>query len=290
MIGIFNTWQFNVVCYLIGVVIFFQFYKLAVKNAQRDGAATVLLQTIAGVSVLLLFPFLPIKFPSDIKPYLLLFLASIFYGINDRLQTTSRKHLEVSVFSILGQLSTVFLILIGLAIFKESFVLTKVLGAGLILFANILLFYKKGSLKLNKYAWAGVLATLLYTVAISIDIGISKQFNLPFYIMFTFLVPAFIIFFGERIKFSEVIREYQSPNKVYYLITGITWGLIVFFSLRAFQFGKVTTIVPIQATSVLLNVLISYFFLKEKSHGVKKIIAAILVVFGICLTVGAFNL
>lgn len=286
---ILNTWQFNLIGYLFGIVIFFQFYKLAVRNAQRDGAATVLLQTIAGISVLCLVPFLPIKFPSDIRVYLLLFLACIFYGLNDRVQTTSRKHLQVSIFSILGQLSTVFLILIGLVIFKEPFVLTKILGVGLILFANIFLFYKKGSLNLNKYAWMGVLATLLLSIALSIDIGISKQFNLPIYIMFTFLIPAVIIFFGERIKLSEIIREIKSPDRKNYLITGIAWGLTVFFSLRSFQFGKVTTIVPLQATSVLLNVLVAYFLFSEKKDGWKKIIAAILVIIGIVLTVGIFN-
>ena len=288
MMGIINTWQFNIICSLVGIVIFYQFYKLAVRNAKRDGAATVLLQIIGGISVLCLLPFLPIKFPSDIKVYLLLFLACIFYGLNDRLETTSRKHLEVSVFSIIGQFSTVFLILVGLIIFKEPIVLNKILGAGLILFANIFLFYEKGSLKLNKYILIGVLSKLLFTVAVSVDIGISRQFNLPFYIMLTFLFPAIVIFFGERIKWREVVYEYKSSSKRNYIITGVAWGLLSFFYLRSFQFGKVTTIVPIQATSVLINVLVAYFFLKERDHGLKKIIASILVVIGIILTVGIF--
>lgn len=288
MVNVINTWQFNIVLYLIGIVIFFQFYKLAVKNAQKDGAATILLQIIGGLSVLCFFPFLPIKFPSDVKVYLFLFLACIFYGLNDRLQTTSRKHLEVSVFSILGQLGTVFLIIVGLIIFKEPFVLTKLLGAGLILFANIFLFYEKGKLKLNKYVWIGVLAKMFYTIAVSIDIGISKQFNLPFYIMLTFLLPAVVIFFGEKIKFSEIIGEYKRPGRINYIITGISWGLLSFFYLRAFQFGAVTTIVPIQASAVLLNVLVAYIFLKERDHKWRKIISAVLVILGIILTVGIF--
>jgi len=196
MITVFNTWQFNLIGYLIGIVVFFQFYKLAVRNAQKDGAATVLLQTIASISVLFLTPFLLIKFPSDIKVYLLLILACIFYGIGDRLQTTSRKHLQVSVFSILNQLSNVFLIVIGLTVFREPFVLAKLLGAALILLANTLLFYKKGSIKINKYAWIGVLATLFLSIAISVDIGISKQFNLPVYIMLTLFLPALSLYLG----------------------------------------------------------------------------------------------
>lgn len=288
MLAIFNTWQFNIILFLIGIVIFFQFYKLAVRNAQRDGAATILLQLIGGFSVFCLIPFLPFKFPTDIKVYLFLILSCIFYGLNDRLETTSRKHLEVSVFSILNQISTVFMIISGFIFFKEPFVLNKIIGAGLILFANVFLFYQKGKLKLNKYAWLGVLSKLFFSIAVSVDIGISNQFNLPFYIMLTFLLPAIVIFFGEKIKPSEIIREYHSSAKIHYLITGISWGLLSFFYLRAFQFGQVTTIVPIQATAVLLNVLIAYVFFKERDHGLKKILAAVLVIIGIIFTVGIF--
>ena len=94
MFSLFNTWWFNLIGYLIFVVFFCQFYKLAVKNAKKDGAATVLLQLLAGVSVLVLVPFLPITFPSDPKVYLLLIAASIFYALNDRLQTSARKNLD----------------------------------------------------------------------------------------------------------------------------------------------------------------------------------------------------
>jgi len=282
---VFNSWQFNVIGYLITVVVFFQFYKLAVRKAQRDGAATVLLQTIASIAILFLVPLLPITFPTDIRVYLLLIGACVFYGINDRLQTTSRKHLEVSVFSMVSQLSNVFLILIGLTVFREPVVLLKLLGAGLILIGNVFLFYKRGKIEPNKYVWIGVLATFIFAVAISIDIGISKQFNLPFYIMLTLFIPASMIFFGERIKINEVAREYNGNDRKYYLTTGIAWAFLIFFSLRSFQFGKVTTVVPLQATSVLLNVVIAYLFFGEKKDRLKKLISAILIVIGVCFTV-----
>ncbi len=70
--NIFATWQFNLVMFLIFSVLFSQFYKSAVKNTQREGTATILLQLIAGTSVLIFVPFFPIQFPSDYKVYLLL--------------------------------------------------------------------------------------------------------------------------------------------------------------------------------------------------------------------------
>ena len=94
MLDILNTWQFNLLAYLISVVTYFQCYKLAVKNVVKDGAATFILQTIAGLSILLLLPLHPMTLPESSNIYVILITACIFYAINDRAQTTARKHLE----------------------------------------------------------------------------------------------------------------------------------------------------------------------------------------------------
>jgi drug/metabolite transporter (DMT)-like permease len=280
MNNLFNLWQFYVVGFLISVVIFFQYYKLAVKGAKNDGAATILLQVIAGSTILIFAPFFPAKFPTEIKFYIILFIASIFYALNDRLQVTARKHLEVSVYSILNMLKTFFMFAFGLLFFKEDLVIIKILGALLILFGNGLLFYKKGKFKFNKYAIMSIIATFVFAIAMSIDIGISKEFNLPIYISLTLLIPAIILFLFGKQKFSDIIIEYSSISKKYYFITGIFWGLTVLFTLRAYQLSDVTTIAPILATSVLFNVAIAYVFHGEKENFIKKIIVAMLVLFG----------
>ena len=280
-----NTWQFNYLGYLVGVVVFFQLYKLAVKKTQQDGAATLLLQFLAGGSILLLFPLFPFSFPTDWKVYGLLVLASIFYAVNDRLQTTARKHLQVSVFSVLNQLSTVFLIILGLTFFREPLILSKLVGAGLIVMGNVVLLYKKGEIRFDKYILMTVLAVLSFAFAISIDIGISKQFNLPFYIMLTLVVPAFMIWFAEKIPLKVIVGEFNGEARKFYIATGIAWGLTILFALRSFQLGEVTTIVPLQALSVLANVLVAYFFLGEKKDEIKKVLAALIVIAGVYLTV-----
>ncbi|MFA6467029.1 MAG: EamA family transporter [Patescibacteria group bacterium] len=285
MNDLFNTWQLYIVGYLVSVVIFFQYYKLAVKEAKNDGAATILLQVIAGLSILIFIPFFPIQFPTEIKFYIILSIASIFYALNDRLQVTARKHLEVSVFSILNMLKTFFLFVFGLLFFKENFIISKMLGALLILLGNGFLFYKKGKFKFDKYAIISIIATFIFAIAMSIDIGISKKFNLPIYISFTLLIPALILFLFGRQKFNDIVIEYNSVSKKHYFITGIFWGLTVLFTLRAYQLSSVTTIAPILATSVLLNVIVAYIFHKEKEHFIRKIVISALIFFGVYLTI-----
>ncbi|KKS40797.1 MAG: hypothetical protein UV61_C0018G0015 [Candidatus Gottesmanbacteria bacterium GW2011_GWB1_43_11] len=285
MVDVLNSWWFNLIGYLMCIVVFSQYYKLAVRNAKRDGAATILLQLIAGVSILLLAPFLSFKLPSDPKIYLLLIAASIFYALNDRMQTTARKNLQVSLYVILDRLSAIFLIVFGFTIFKNPFVIEKVIGAALILLGNFVVLYKRGKFELNKYVILSILATLTFSIAVSIDIGISKNFNLPFYIMLTLVIPAIMISLVEKINPKEILSQYSPIDKKYYLITGFSWGLLIFFLLRAYQFGQVTVVASLAATSVLINVLVAYIFLKEQDHKLKKIIAALVTILGVYLTV-----
>ncbi len=284
MFEFLNTWQFNVVAYLIFIVVFFQCYKKAVKGTLHDGAATVLIQIIGGVSIMLLAPFFPFTLPDDPKLYALLALACIFFAVSDRLQTTARKHLQVSTLSIIDQLVTIFLLFYGFTLFQEPVTSSKILGAFIILLGNFLLFYKKGKLQCNKYIIMAVIATFALATAFTIDIGIAQEFNLPFYIMLTFIIPGIIIAVVQKMHLQTIINEFTRGTRNYYALTGIAWGLAVFFSLRAFQFGEISTIVPLQATAVLLNVIVAYIFLKEQDQKYKKIVAAVLVIIGVYIT------
>ena len=285
--NLINTWQFSLLMYYIFNVIFFQFYKLSVKNVKKDGAVTIIFQVIAGFSILLLIPFFAWQLPNAISIILLLIAACVFYAVNDRLQTTVRKNLEVSVFSILSQFGTVFLLIYGFIIFRDEVVLTKILGALLIIGANVWAFYKPGKNKLavNKYYAIGIIALFAFATAITIDIGISEKFNLPFYISLTLLIPAVIVALSEKIKLSTISDEWERGNKKFFAVTGFSWGLSILFGLRAYQLGEVSTIVPLQAITVILNVLIAYAFLRERDNGYKKFLAAIIAVVGVYLTV-----
>lgn len=281
--NILNNWVIYVILYIIFSTLFTQSYKVATKTLTKPGALTVLLELIGGIAVLLISPFFEIKFPTDIKIYIFLILAIIFYAISDRLNTTVRSGIEASTFSMLKQLSTTFMIFAGLIFFKEEFVWKKFLGAMLIIFSNILIFYQKGKFKMNKYLWLGVLANISFTVALFLDVNISDEFNLPIYVALTLVIPALLIALIERIKPSEIKEEFKNGNKKAILITGIMWGLIIFLQLRAYQLGKVTIVSPLCALTVISNVIVGYIFLKERDDLFKKIFAAILIVISIIL-------
>ena len=141
--NIFNICGVNIFLFLIFSLIFDQTYKVCTKNSKSDGALTVILEFLAGVFILLLIPFFEIKFPTDIKIYILWGISIIFFAITDRINTTVRRGVEASTFNILRQISTVFILIAGILIFKEEVVFKKIIGAILIIFSNILIFYEK---------------------------------------------------------------------------------------------------------------------------------------------------
>lgn len=279
-------WILYVFIYIALAVTFTQFYKIVTKSSNNDGSLTVLLQFFAGISALLFCPFFKFNFPTDWKVYLLLGIACIFYAISDRLNTTVRSGVEASTFSIIKQLSTVFMILAGLLFFKEPFVLRKIIGAALIIFSNILIFYKKGNKKLDKYVFLGILSNIAFSIALFLDVNISDNFNLAFYVALTLLIPALFIIIVEKIKFKDIKLAFKTGNKKAIIITSLCWGTMIVSQLRAYQLGDVTSVAPLCALTVIGNVIVGYAFLKERNNLLKKIIAAILVIISVLLIKG----
>ena len=158
----FSTWYVNLIIYLILYVLVTQMFKIATKSSKNDGALTILLQLLGGICVLIFIPFFKMKFPTNVSTYIFLGIATIFYAIADRVNTTARRGLEVSLYSILGQLSTVFIIIWGVLFFKEEIIIKKLLGALLILLGNIIVLYKKGRFEWNKYIFFSI--TFCYNI------------------------------------------------------------------------------------------------------------------------------
>ena len=198
-----------VILYLILAVIFDQSYRIVAKSLTKSGPLTVILELIGAGSILLLSPFFKITFPTDIRVYILLGLSIIFYTIVDRLNTIVRSGMEASTFSVIRQLSTAFMIFAGFIFFKEPFIISKFVGAILIILSNILVFYKKGTAKIDKYLVLGILANLFFTIALFLDVNISNNFNLAFYVATTLGIPSILIFIFEKIKISDLKTEFR---------------------------------------------------------------------------------
>ena len=272
-----------VILYLILAVIFDQSYRIVAKSLTKSGPLTVILELIGAGSILLLSPFFKITFPTDIRVYILLGLSIIFYTIVDRLNTIVRSGMEASTFSVIRQLSTAFMIFAGFIFFKEPFIISKFVGAILIILSNILVFYKKGTAKIDKYVVLGILANLFFTIALFLDVNISNNFNLAFYVATTLGIPSILIFIFEKIKISDLKTEFRNGNKKMMIITAISWSTSIMATLKAYELGPASVVAPLCALAVILNVLFGYIFLKGRKGVKKKVLASLFRILGVLL-------
>lgn len=281
--NIFINWKFWVILYLISAVIFAQTFKKANRNMKNAGSLTILLEVFTAIFAIGFIPFFSIKFSNDINVYLILFMVVIIYALTDRLNIEARYGLDPSSFSMLKQLSTVFLILLGFIFLKEQVVLKKIIGSLMIIIANVLLVFDKGKFKLNKYFIMSIISNFLFAVAMLINVNISNDFNIAIYTIITVFTPSIIIFLLERHTIKELKIEFKLYNKKEFLVSAFTWCIMLISSVRAYQLGSVTLIAPLLTLTTILNTLYEYFINKDKNKLIEKVIASILIILGVII-------
>ena len=72
-------------------------------------------------------------------------------------------------------------------------------------------------------------------------------------------------------------------SKKLIFITALSWTIMMITQLRAYQLGKIIVVAPLCSLTVILNIITSYIFLKEKNNLLKKMISGILIIIGIIL-------
>lgn len=280
---IFNSWEFWVILYLVSAVIFAHTFKRANRKMKDAGSLTILLEVFTALFALLFIPFFEFKISSDIGIYITLFIVTIIYAATDRLNIESRYGLDPSTFSMLKQLSTVFMIIFGLIFLNEELVLNKIIGAIIIVLANVILAFEKGKIKINKYFIMSFISNFLFAVAMLINVNISESFNLGIYTILTVGIPAIYIFIFGRHSVKELKNEFKLYDKKDFLISAFTWCLMLISSVKAYQVGSVMIVAPLFALTSIINAVIEFIFNKNKNKLVQKLISAILLIIGVIL-------
>ena len=280
---ILNSWKFWVMLYLVSAVVFAQALKKANRNMKSAGALTILLEVFTAFFALFFIPFFDFTWPTDTSVYLTLLAVVSIYAITDRLNIEARYGLDPSVFSMLKQLSTVFLIILGFIFLKEQIVLKKIIGSVIIIFANVLLAFNKGKIKFNKYFIMSFVSNFLFAVAMLINVNISNYFNLAFYTILTVFTPSMLIFIFGKHSLKELKCEFNYYDKKYFLLASFCWCLMLIASVRSYQLGNVTLIAPLLTLTSILNTMYEYFVCKNKSKFIQKVIASILIIIGVVI-------
>lgn len=273
-----------VIIYLIFSLLFAQCFKETNRNMKNASALTILLEIFTALFALLLSPLFTFKFSLNPKILLTLGAVTIIYAATDRLNIEARYGLAPSTFSMLKQLSTVFLVIFGFVFLKEKIVLTKIIGITLILLANIFLSTNnKGKLELNKYFIMCLISNFLFAIAMFINVNISDNFNIGLYTVITVLIPALIIKIVSKLSIKDLKQEFKLYDKKKFVIVSFSWAMMLISSVKAYEYGNISIVAPLLTLSMITNSIYEYFIDKDKKSLKRKLIISLLIVLGIIL-------
>ena len=267
-----------VICYLVFALIFSQGFKKVNRTMKNASALTVLLELFTGLFAIVMSIFFKYTFPSDIKVYITLFVVTIIYAVTDRLNIEARYGLSPSNFSMLKQLSTVFLVIFGLVFLKEQLVFKKILGAIIIVVSNVMLAVNKdGKFEFNKYFIFCLISNFLFAVAMFINVNISSMFNIGIYTLITVFIPSIIIKLFSRLSFKDLEEEFNLYNKPLFILVSFAWCMMLISSVKAYEYGSISVVAPLLTLTALTNTIYEFIVDKDKKRFYYKLVISILI-------------
>lgn len=273
-----------VICYLVFALIFSQGFKKVNRTMKNASALTVLLELFTGLFAIIMSIFFKYTFPSDIKVYITLFVVTIIYAVTDRLNIEARYGLSPSNFSMLKQLSTVFLVIFGLVFLKEQLVFKKILGAIIIVVSNVMLAVNKdGKFEFNKYFIFCLISNFLFAVAMFINVNISSMFNIGIYTLITVFIPSIIIKLFSRLSFKDLEEEFNLYNKPLFILVSFAWCMMLISSVKAYEYGSISVVAPLLTLTALTNTIYEFIVDKDKKRFYYKVVISILILIGVIL-------
>ena len=278
-----NNYICWVIIYLVFSLIYAQTFKKANRNMKDANALTVLLELFTAFFAIFFIPFFKFSFPHNLHIYLIIFIVTIIYALTDRLNIEARYGLNTSTFSMLKQLSSVFLVIFGFMFLKEKFIIKKVIGSLVIIFANILLGLSNGKISFNKYFIMCFISNFLFAIAMLINVNISSNFNIAFYTILTVFIPSLYIFIFSKLNFKKLAKEFALYDKKRFLIAALSWCIMLISSVKAYEFGSVSVVAPLLTLSMITNTIYEYIFDKNKKDLLFKLFISLLIIVGVIL-------
>jgi len=257
---------------------------LAVKSDNTRAFAFVYGVFTTTIAAFLFIPHVDFgNISASTKIVLLIILASALYGIFDRTQFSARKHIDASTLSILFRGSALITFFASILILGESITLNKMLGATLIVLANIILSYKDRTLKIKKEWLYAIPPVVTLGLVYVIDKVVVQSFPSELYNVIVWITPLLFVYFPYIPK-KQLKREFK-VGPLWIALAATANVLTYYFILKAFELYEASRIVMVTSTSTIFVVLAGVLLLKERDHIPQKLMASIVAVGGILLII-----
>lgn len=269
----------NVVGFSVAAI----FQKLAMKKSDSDPVTSsiifeFLLATVGGIVAYFVGFTLP---PSNVWVFLL--IIGLLYAYGNLLFFKSIKTIEASEMSILGSAGTLVSVVLSYIFLNERLSGAQIVGVLFILAAVVVINYNRHKFQLSIGAWQALGGAACFGTAIIFDAFILRSYTAISYLPVGAFIIGVILLLSFPKSFGKVVQDVRKINRNL-VIYGVLYTFAALMFYLPLQYGTyVSQLSAIGRVSIILTVILSAIFLKERSHIGKKIIGAILTTIGIFL-------
>lgn len=222
--------------------------------------------------------------PHDSSMWFRYIISGVLWASATVASLKAMKTLHVGEATIIGTSSTIVSIIFGITLFKEQLSLTSIIGILLIFLAIFIVFSEKLSFQSKSGILFAFMSAVFGGVAVINDVIILKTYEAFSYTTLMSLLPGFILL----LAFPKHLVKQKKLFTCKFLQTMVL--LAIFYSVQAITYyvaiehhAPISKLSPMIRSSIILTVILAALFLKERTHILKKLIAAVVVTLGTIL-------
>ena len=214
-----------------------------------------------------------------------LVVVAVAYTIGPSLYYTGLKHTHLSVTTTLDAVGAIYALILGTLMLSEPLNWQKILGAGLILLAVIVVSGKNSKLgKLTKYEILLLIAPIFYVIGGIADKTLVQYSNASTYLAMSFLVAG-LTMTGVNLPRLKTVGIESIVNKNFLStigVSGVFIAVAAYASYRAYLVGgEVSVMYPIMQTESVVVPFMAMWLFGERERFGHKIVGALLAFGGV---------
>ena len=265
--------------------------KIGIKNVDSNLATAIRTIIILVFSWMMVFIVGSFNEISDIssKTLIFLILSGVATGASWLCYFKALQLGDVNKVAPIDKSSTVLTMILAFIILGESISVTKVIGMIGIALGTYMMIMKNNDNKIeedniidinNKWLFYALLSAVFASLTsilgkIGIE-GIESNVGTAIRTIVVLIMAWVVVFVTKK---QGDIKNIDKKSWIFICLSGITTGLSWLCYYRALQDGEASIVVPIDKLSILVTVIFSYIFLKEKLNK-KSFIGLIIMVAG----------
>lgn len=277
------TWQIFLFISIITYAVAVLTQRVLMKNEKSNAYAYSVVSQLLTGSVIGVFGILAGKLSFTNMQLVAsnLIFATVLYGASNIFIFSALKIIEASEFTIIFSSRILFTIFASTLFLKEGLSPFQFLGVVFILSAVVLVTLKSNKLTLKKGVIFALLAAICFGLANTNDRYALKYVELYSYVTLAYFFPAIftLMIAPKSIYHMKYFLKLTTLTKVIFMCVVYAISSITFFSALQMNSNSSQT-TSISLLSVIVIVILSALFLRDRSNLLRKIIGALLSIIG----------